>query len=259
MTTEGRDPGPRPGLAESVADTVAEGAARARESAYALGESAQALVEQVKPKLRGWLHLAAFPLVLVAGIVLVALAPDPRAKVVSAIFGVTAALLFGTSALYHRGHWSPRAQALLKRLDHSNIFLIIAGSYTPLTILLLPQDKATVLLWLVWGGAIAGVIFRVFWLGAPRWLYTPAYIALGWAAVFYLPDFLRRGGPAVLTLVVIGGLLYTAGGIVYALKRPNPAPRWFGFHEVFHTFTVAAFVVHYIGISFAVYGLVPAA
>jgi hemolysin III len=172
---------------------------------------------------------------------------------------MTAVLLFGVSAIYHRGTWGPRMGAFLKRFDHSNIFLIIAGSYTPLTILLLPQSKAKVLLWLVWGGALAGVAFRVFWVGAPRWLYTPAYIALGWAAVIYLPDFLRHGGPAVLSLVVLGGVLYTLGGIVYALKRPDPAPKWFGFHEVFHTFTVAAYVAHYIGISMTVYGAVPIA
>jgi hemolysin III len=231
---------------------VVEGAAKAKDSAHAL-------VQQVKPKLRGWLHLAAFPLVTLASIVLVVMAPDTRSRAASAIFGLTAAMLFGTSALYHRGHWSPRTEKLLKRFDHSNIFLIIAGSYTPLTILLLPQSKAKVLLWLVWGGALAGVAFRVFWVGAPRWLYTPAYIALGWAAVIYLPDFLRHGGPAVLSLVVLGGVLYTLGGIVYALKRPDPAPKWFGFHEVFHTFTVAAYVAHYIGISMTVYGAVPIA
>jgi hemolysin III len=191
--------------------------------------------------------------VLVASIVLVALAP-PESRVACAIFGVSAALLFGTSALYHRGNWSPKVAILLKRFDHSNIFLIIAGSYTPLTMLLLPEGKARTLLLLVWGGAIGGILFRVFWVGAPRWLYTPIYIALGWAAVFYLPDFLRNGGGAVLALVVLGGLLYTAGGVIYALKRPNPSPRWFGFHEIFHAFTVAAFAAHYVGISITVYG-----
>lgn len=206
------------------------------------------------PRLRGWLHAGAFPLVTAASIVLVALAPSPQAAVASAVFGLTAILLFGTSALYHRGSWSPRTAAVLKRFDHSNIFLIIAGSYTPLTILLLPQSKATILLWLVWGGALAGVAFRVLWVGAPRWLYTPAYLLLGWAAVLYLPDFARHGGPAVLALMVVGGVLYTLGAIVYGVKRPNPSPRWFGFHEIFHAFTIAAFAAHYVGISLAVLG-----
>ncbi len=218
-----------------------------------MDEATHPTVSQVKPKLRGWLHLGAFPLVLAAGIVLVCLAPTTTARIASSIFGLTAALLFGISALYHRGNWSPRAGRLLKRLDHSNIFLIIAGSYTPFTLLLLPHAQAVVLLAVVWGGALLGVAFRVFWVGAPRWLYTPAYIALGWAALFYLPDFLRTGGAAILTLVIVGGALYTIGGIVYGLKKPNPLPRWFGFHEVFHAFTIAAFVVHYVGISLAVY------
>jgi len=219
-----------------------------------LSDLPSALAAAVKPRLRGWLHAGSFPLVLVASIVLVALAPDTRSRVACAIFGTAAALLFGTSAVYHRGNWSPKVNILLKRFDHSNIFLIIAGSYTPLTLLLLPEGKARVLLLLVWAGALAGICFRVFWVDAPRWLYTPIYLALGWAAIFYLPDFARTGGPTVITLIVAGGILYTLGAIVYGIKRPNPSPRWFGFHEIFHAFTVAAFTVHYIGISIAVYG-----
>ncbi|GAA1807959.1 MAG: hemolysin III family protein [Actinobacteria bacterium] len=218
-----------------------------------LAESAAALVQQLKPRLRGWLHLVAFPLTVIAGIVLVALAPAGRGRIACAIFAATAAILFGTSALYHRGHWSPSRERLLKRIDHSNIFLIIAGSYTPFAVLLLPHEQAKVLLAIVWSGALLGVAFRVFWVGAPRWLYTPAYIALGWTAVFYLPDFAVRGGAAVLTLVIVGGVLYTLGGIVYGIKRPNPLPRWFGFHEVFHALTVAAFTVHLIGVFLAAY------
>ena len=214
-------------------------------------DAAAEVLQQVKPRLRGWLHLGAFPLVVVAGIVLVAMAPDTRARIACGIFILAAAVLFGTSALYHRGHWSPKNEKLLKRLDHSNIFVIIAGSYTPFAVLLLPQAQASTLLWVVWAGALAGVAFRVFWVGAPRWLYTPAYIALGWTAVFYLPDFLVRGGVAVLTLVVVGGVLYTLGGIVYGIKRPNPLPKTFGFHEVFHALTVVAFTVHYIGVFLA--------
>ena len=142
---------------------------------------------------------------------------------------------------------------MLRRLDHANIFLIIAGTYTPLAILLLPGARGEALLWAIWAAALAGIAFRVFWVGAPRWLYTPCYLAMGWAAVFFLPDFLRTGGVAVLVLVVVGGLLYSAGGVVYGIKRPNPSPRWFGFHEVFHSFTLAAFVVHYVGISLVAY------
>jgi hemolysin III len=216
-------------------------------------DSTAALTRAVKPKLRGWLHAGTFPLSGAAGIVLVTLAPSDRAKVCTAVFGASAALLFGVSAVYHRGHWSPRATAFLKRFDHANIFLIIAGTYTPFTVLLLPPGPAHTLLWVVWSGAIAGVAFRVFWVGAPRWLYVPVYVALGWVAVIYLPHFLQRGGPAILTLVVVGGVLYTLGGLVYGIKRPDPSPRWFGFHEVFHALTVAAFATHSVGVWLAVY------
>ncbi|MFC9427484.1 MULTISPECIES: hemolysin III family protein [unclassified Streptomyces] len=203
----------------------------------------------VKPKLRGWLHAGMFPAVLVAGVALIALSGSTRARIACAIYVLTACLLFGVSAVYHRGEWGPRGEAVLRRLDHANIFLIIAGTYTPLTMLLLPDSTGRTLLWAVWAAAAAGIAFRVFWVGAPRWLYTPCYIAMGWAAVFFLPDFLRTGGIAVLVLVIVGGLLYSAGGVIYGLKRPNPSPRWFGFHEVFHSFTLAAFVVHFVGIS----------
>ena len=232
-----------------------------RETADSVRESAKDAVAAIKPKLRGWLHLGTTPLALAAGIVLVVLAPTTPARIAAAIFAVTAVLLFGTSALYHRGngHFSERTSRILKRLDHANIFLIIAGTYTPFAVLLLPEGQGRTLLWLVWGGAGLGVLFRVLWVGAPRWLYTPVYVALGWVAVFYLPGFWRHGGAAVVTLIAVGGLLYTIGAVVYGIKRPNPSPRWFGFHEIFHAFTIVAFAAHYIAVSFSVYGAVPAA
>jgi hemolysin III len=208
---------------------------------------------EIKPHLRGWLHLGTFPLCVAAGIVLVWLSPDTRTKVASAIFVLSASLLFGSSALFHRGHWGPRWHGVLRRLDHSTIFLLIAGTYTPFAIMLLDGRNARILLGLVWGGALMGIAFRIFWIGAPRWLYLPVYIALGWAAVFWLGDFASTAGPAVLTLIIVGGGLYSVGGLVYGFKRPNPIPRWFGFHEVFHTFTIAAFVVHYVGVSMLMY------
>jgi len=211
------------------------------------------VAREIKPHLRGWLHLAAFPLSVVAGIVLVSLSPTADTRIATAVFAVTSSLLFGVSALYHRRTWSPRWDGLLRRLDHSNIFLLIAGTYTPFSITLLSSRNAQILLGLVWGGALVGIAFRVLWIGAPRWLYLPVYIALGWAAVFWLGDFLHAAGPAAFTLIVLGGCLYSVGGLVYGLKRPNPAPQWFGFHEVFHSLTIAAFVVHYVGISMVVY------
>ncbi|QJT06968.1 hemolysin III family protein [Streptomyces asoensis] len=216
-------------------------------------ERAADLVEPIKPKLRGWLHAGMVPVSLSAGIVLICLARTPQATLACAVYSVTAWLLFGTSAVYHLGDWGPLGEAVLRRLDHANIFLIIAGTCTPLAVLLVPSHQRALLLWIVWAGALAGIAFRVLWVRAPRWLYTPCYLALGWAPVSYLPDFLHAGGAAVLTLVVTGGLLYSAGAVVYAVRRPDPSPRWFGFHEVFHTLTVAAFASHYIAISLAAY------
>jgi hemolysin III len=155
----------------------------------------------------------------------------------------------------HRGRWSPRTGLWLRRLDHSSIFFLIAGSYTPFTLLLLHGSDRTELLCVAWGGALLGICFRLFWPTAPRWLYTPIYMALGWAAVFYLPAFFDRASVAVVTLLILGGVLYTIGGVVYGFKRPDPFPRWFGFHEVFHSLTILAFVTHYVGVSIATYSL----
>ncbi|HEU4998887.1 MAG TPA: hemolysin III family protein [Lapillicoccus sp.] len=235
-------------VAQPTPDPVGDGVTES------VGDAARDLVAAVKPRLRGWLHAATFPLALVAGIVLSVLAPEGPPKVGAIVFTVTAALLFGTSAVYHRGRWSARVSGVLKRLDHSNIFLIIAGTYTPFALSLLPPEQARQLLLIVWSGAIGGVLFRIFWVNAPRWLYTPIYVALGWVAVFYFGPLLHFGGPAVVILMTVGGVLYTLGAVVYGTKRPNPSPRWFGFHEIFHAFTVLAFVAHYVAASLAVYG-----
>ncbi len=207
----------------------------------------------VKPKLRGWLHAGAVPVSVVAGIVLVSLSRGTAEIIASTVYAVTTVLLFTVSAVYHRGAWGPRTLGVLKRLDHANIFLIIAGSYTPFAVLLLAGGQRTALLLIVWIGALVGVGFRVFWVGAPRWLYVPAYVALGWVAVAFLPEFTRAGGVAMLVLIAVGGLLYTVGGIVYGTRRPDPYPTWFGYHEVFHTLTLMAYVCQYIAVSIVVY------
>ncbi len=214
--------------------------------------AAEHVPDAVKPKLRGWLHAGAVPFALVAGIVLVALADDAAEVVASAIYVLSTVLLFTVSGIYHRGNWSPRARGFLKRFDHANIFVIIAGTYTPFAVLLLNGGSRTALLAIVWGGAIVGVGFRLLWVGAPRWLYVPAYAALGWVAVAYIPAFTRAGGIAVLVLISIGGLLYTAGGIVYGIKRPDPFPSWFGFHEVFHSLTLLAYICQFVAVVLVV-------
>jgi hemolysin III len=222
-----------------------------------LGEQVREAVGEVKPHLRGWLHAATAPLALAAGIILIALSPTASTRVGSAIFAASALALFTASATMHRasGRWSPRTMLWLRRLDHSSIFLLIAGSYTPFTLLLLEGRERTTLLTLAWGGAVLGILFRLFWTGAPRWLYTPIYIALGWAAVFYLPSFYAAATTPVMLCLVIGGGLYTLGGLVYGFRWPNPSPTWFGFHEIFHSLTIAAFFVHYVGVSLATYSL----
>jgi hemolysin III len=201
----------------------------------------------VKPTWRGWIHAGTFPVAVVLGIILVVLADGAPAKISTSIFFACSLLLFGTSALYHRIDWSPRVKAIFKRIDHANIFLLIAGSYTPITVLCLQPEKATLLLWLVWVGAGLGILFRVFWVGAPRWLYVPLYVLLGYAALAFVVDFFRADA-AMMTLILVGGLLYTAGAVFYGLKRPNPIPGVFGFHEIFHTLTLLAFLCHWTGI-----------
>jgi hemolysin III len=208
-------------------------------------------IDDMKPKLRGWIHAATVPVAIALGIVLIMFSRGTAAITGAAIFMATSLALFGVSALYHRIEWSPKARAIFRRIDHANIFLLIAGSYTPVSLILLPNDKATILLALVWTGALAGVFFRVFWLGAPRALYVVLYVVLGWSAILFVSDLFRASW-ITMTLVLIGGLLYSIGAAVYGFKRPNPSPRWFGFHEVFHSLTVAAFLFQWTGVFIAV-------
>ena len=152
-------------------------------------------VAEVKPKLRGWLHLGTAPLTVAAGIVLIALSPTAPTRIGSAVYALSAVLLFTVSAVYHRGHWSPRVHGFLRRFDHANIFLLIAGSYTPFTLLLLEGTQRVVLLSVIWSVAVLGVLFKVFWIGAPKWLYIPIYVGMGWAAVFFIPAFADGSPP----------------------------------------------------------------
>lgn len=201
--------------------------------------------DEAKPKWRGWIHAGTFPIAVAAGIVLIALAHGTVAKWASVVFMLSSMLLFGVSALYHRFNWKPSTRQVFRRLDHANIFLLIAGTYTPIALLALPRDKGVLLLVLVWSGALLGIVFRVFWTDAPRWLYVPLYVLLGWAAMLYIVD-IYKAQPAAMVLVIVGGLLYTLGSVVYGIKRPNPVPGVFGFHEIFHALTVLAFMCHWV-------------
>ncbi|MGB3413669.1 MAG: hemolysin III family protein [Microbacteriaceae bacterium] len=203
--------------------------------------------DEVKPLWRGWIHAVTFPLAILGGMLLIILAHGTLARWSAAVFMLTSLLLFGISALYHRFNWKPKTKVLLKRLDHSNIFLLIAGTYTPIALLALPLDKGILLLCLVWAGAILGIGFRIFWINAPRWLYVPLYLLLGWAAMMYIVD-LVNANVAMMVLVVVGGAFYSIGAVAYGTKKPNPVPGVFGFHEIFHACTAIAFLCHWSAI-----------
>ncbi|HEV3001293.1 MAG TPA: hemolysin III family protein [Solirubrobacteraceae bacterium] len=201
------------------------------------------------PLLRGVLHAWTFWFALVASVVLVALAPTAQARAAAVVYGVGLCALFAGSALYHRWRWDPRWRPLLRRVDHSTIFVFIAASYTPIAVLVLDGTLRSVVLVGVWAGAAAGVVFSVAWITAPRVLTAATYLALGWFAIATVPQLVDRLDAAPLALLAAGGVLYTAGAIVYAGQRPNPWPRTFGFHEVFHACVVAAAAAHFAAMA----------
>jgi hemolysin III len=204
---------------------------------------------RVKPRLRGVSHQYAFFAALVAGAVLVALSPGSTARLVTAIYALSLCAMFGTSALYHRLHWPPRQRRWMRRLDHSMIFVLVAGTYTPFAALVLSSTLGTVVLAVVWGGALAGVVITLVWTDAPRWFTAAIYMALGWVSIVAFPQLYDRAGAAAVALLLSGGLLYTAGAVVYARKRPDPTPEVFGYHEIFHVLVIAAAAAHYLSVA----------
>ena len=204
------------------------------------------------PKLRGWFHLGATPAVIIASLVLFILSKSSL-KLSVALYSITAIMLFSVSAIYHRVPWSPAKKVMWRRWDHANINLLIAGSYTPFAVALLEGRDRITLLIVVWVGALAGVALRVFWVGAPRWLYVANYLLLGWVAIIYTPQLYKEGGLWVLLPVLIGGLFYSVGAIFYALKKPGRYAKYFGFHELFHIFVLAAWISQYVAVSMAIY------
>lgn len=202
--------------------------------------------------MRGVLHAINTPIALVCGLILLIIADDVWMRVGCAVWTLTAILLFGNSAFYHRGSWSQHMSELLRRIDHSNIAIFIAGTYTPLAIGLTSGASMAILLSVIWGCALLEVVFRTLWLSAPRWLYVALYIIMGWVALFWLPTFWRTGGVAIVVLLIAGGLFYTAGALMYALKRPNPWPETFGFHEFFHAGTILGSICHWVAILLVV-------
>lgn len=231
--------------------TVRSATDKAEGVANAAAERFHEAVER-KPLWRGLLHSSFAPVAFAAGIVLIVLAGGGARSAACAVFALTSVVLFGVSGMYHRGYWREKARMFFKRLDHSNISLVIAGTYTPLAVTMLGPPKSEILLWTIWGCALLLVVFRVFWTGAPRLLYTPLYVVMGLMALFFLGDFWSVSSVATL-LICAGGVFYIAGAVFYAFKRPVLSPRVFGFHELFHACTILGFASHYTGVVFSLY------
>jgi len=198
-----------------------------------------------KPLMRGWLHLGGLVAMLVAGPLLIARAPDASATAFLVVYVLSLIALFGVSASFHLVHWSPPARRRMRRADHSTIFVAIAGTYTAVGGLALTGWSRVLILTLVWAGAVLGVTLRQLWLDAPKWAVAVPYVVVGWSAVVVLPQLVRSLGGAGFALLLAGGACYTAGALVYALRRPDPRPTVFGYHEVFHAFTVVGAALHF--------------
>jgi hemolysin III len=210
------------------------------------------VVANVKPLLRGVLHEAAFFVALVAGVLLIIYADGVRASAAAAIFAASVVVMLGASTLYHRVNWSLRARPWMRRVDHAGIYLLIAGTYTPVGLLTLRGTTREVVLGIVWGGAAAAILMKFIWVSAPKWLSAATGIALGWAGVAAMPQVARYAGATAVVLLAIGGLAYTVGAVVYASRRPDPVPAVFGYHEVFHALTLVAVTCQYVAIAFFV-------
>lgn len=222
-----------------------------RRGAERVGERATEAIAAVKPKLRGVSHQWAFVASLFLGAGLIVAADTPQATLAVAIYAASLSALLGTSALYHRVEWRrPEARRWMRRLDHSMIFFLIAGTYTPFALLALNGPLADAILVVVWAGAIAGAIVEMIWIDHPKWVAALIYMALGWVAAVAFPGLWDQMGPGGTLLIAVGGLLYTAGAVVYATQRPDPNPRVFGYHEVFHLFVIAAAAAHFAAVAF---------
>jgi hemolysin III len=225
--------------------------ARAAEKAESAKEVASEAIAAVKPKLRGVSHEWAFFVSLVLGAVLIVAAETPRATLAVGIYALSLSALLGTSALYHRVNWKrPEVRRWMRRLDHSMIFFLIAGTYTPFALLVLDGPLADAILAVVWAGALIGAIVEMVWIEHPKWVAALVYMSLGWVAVVAFPGMWQEMGVEGTLLVATGGLLYTVGAVVYATQRPDPNPRVFGYHEVFHALVIAAAAAHFAAIAF---------
>ena len=203
-----------------------------------------------QPRLRGVLHQVAFFISVVVGASLIADADGPRRQAAAAVFAGSVAFCFGASALYHRVTWTPSVRLWMRRIDHTGVYLLIAGTYTPVCLLVLGGAWRSVMLAIVWVGAGAAIVLKFVWVNAPKWLAALTGVALGWVAVVALPQLVERLSPVAVGLLIVGGIAYTAGAVVYALRRPDPMPAVFGYHELFHALTILAVACRYVAIAF---------
>ena len=206
-------------------------------------------MNDVKPRLRGVLHEGAFFVAIIVAPLLLLSADGLRTRVAAGIFAFSVAACFGVSALYHRMTWTPSRRRLMRRADHAGVYLLIAGTYTPVTLLVLKGDWGSVLLTIAWAGALIAILLKIIWVDAPKWVAAALGLALGWIAVVALPQLVERLQPTALTLLIAGGLLYSVGAVVYARRKPDPLPAVFGYHEVFHALTIAAAACQYVAIA----------
>jgi hemolysin III len=204
---------------------------------------------QLRPRLRGVSHKYAFLASIAFGLLLVAFAAGPRERIAAGVFATALATMFGVSALYHSVTWRPKTRRWMRRLDHAAIYLLIAGTYTPFGLLALAGAWRWTVLPIVWGGALVAIVLKLAWIDAPKWLAAAVGIALGWVGIVALPQLWAHSGPAGVGLLLLGGVLYTAGAIVYAARRPDPAPAVFGYHELFHAFVIAAAACQYAAVA----------
>ncbi len=209
---------------------------------------------RVKPRLRGVWHQYAFVVSIASGLLLVATAPDGVERLAAAIFAAAVAAMFGISALYHRLNWGPRARRWMRRLDHTAIYLLIAGTYTPFALLALEGAWRWSVVTVVWGGVLAAVVLKLAWVDAPKWLAAVIAVTLGWVGIVAIPELYDATGPAGLAFLAAGGVLYTAGAVIYALQRPDPVPEVFGYHEVFHALVIGAAACQYVAVALVVFG-----
>ena len=239
---------------ETAKEATAQRMEAAREATgervEAAKQAATELQEKVKPRLRGWIHEGAFPVSVLAGLILVLAASGERERIALAIYAISLSALLGTSAVYHRVNWKrPSSRRWMRRLDHSMIFLLIAGTLTPFALLVLDGPLATGVLIAVWSGAAAGIVVEMIWTESPKWVHVSVYVAVGWIGAIAFPSIVANAGLIAGGLIALGGILYTVGAVIYARQRPDPRPATFGYHEIFHVLVVAAATAHFVAIA----------